>query len=38
MGGAQQFREQKLLEDIKEKALSELTAEERQMLKKLGVK
>ncbi len=38
MGGVQQFREQKLLEDIKEKPLSELTAEERQMLKKLGVK
>lgn len=34
----QQFREKKLLNEIKEKPLSALSMEEREMLKKLGVK
>ena len=34
----QQFRGAKLLDEIKEKPLSALTAEEREMLKKLGVR
>jgi DNA primase len=36
--GAQQFRGARLLNEIKEKPLSALTLEEREMLKKLGVK
>jgi hypothetical protein len=34
----QMVRETKLLNEIKEKPLSALTSEEREMLKKLGVK
>jgi DNA primase len=36
--GKQQFKEMKLLNEIKEKPLSALTSEEREMLKRLGVK
>ena len=36
--GMQQARETKLLNEIKEKPISALTTEEREMLKKLGVK
>jgi DNA primase len=36
--GKQQFKEMKLLNEIKEKSLSALTSEEREMLKRLGVK
>ncbi|MEO1957786.1 MAG: DNA primase, partial [Methylophilaceae bacterium] len=36
--GMQQARETKLLNEVKEKPISALTTEEREMLKKLGVK
>lgn len=36
--GKQQYKEMKLLNEIKEKPLSALTSEEREMLKRLGVK
>ncbi|PCI55702.1 MAG: DNA primase [Methylophilaceae bacterium] len=38
LGGAQQFRETKLLNEVKEKPLSALTLDEREMLSKLGAK
>lgn len=38
LGGAQQLKETQLLNQIKEKPMSALSVEEREMLKKLGIK